>query len=359
MRDRAEELMRQLATQAESGRIAIALSEELYRNPPSGERMAALVRNLVPRVPMKSRFGLAVTALELTLRGYGAHEAVDIAVDGAEFGATFWPTLCQLGQRLNGDDALWWHELFCRAVRQDAHYDTLLAAHEQLLLKERRTEVLDYLLVPDRGPGQANIYSFTQVIVALNGCLPLERRLVDWIHEGRFEWRQPGDEHAQYLTLCLAHGLRTRPHAFGPLVTEALARWRYLLTNADPAEVDRGLDVIRQAVEAGVTFDGQLMTAVVDRLDPDQVPLVDGMRSAVVAAGALEAEINEPRQRDGFTKPAIRQFSEAGRDAPVPVDPSLISSLSPFQRDSAGLDQHRHVWVPETSRTTADLPLRS
>lgn len=204
-------------------------------------------------------------------------------------------TLGVLARKLQGDDVLWWHDLFCCSevflgsrAGDDYWYRDFLVAHAPFLLHERRAAVLEYLLVPDRGPGSNNVFAFDKVIALLDGCPPLERRWAEWIRAGRFEWRQPGHEHPSILGLNLASGLARKRAVYDPLLAEVLARWRYLLISGDQAERHRGLDAISQLVQDGVAFDSRLLNDVVDHLDPDLVPEAAAMREAVLAAWRVE-----------------------------------------------------------------------
>jgi hypothetical protein len=323
---RSMELLDRLAQQAVGKGVENTLFHELLENPPDAGSFAALVADLVPQASEQGRFGIAELALNLVGRGSEYRQAAEIAIVGANFSDEYVVTLGVLARNLQGNDVLWWHDLFCRSVaflgyraRDDYWYRDLLVAHGPLLLRERRAAVLDYLLVPDRGPGSNNVFAFDEVIALLDGCPPLERRWTEWIRDGRFERRQPGDESPSILGLNLASGHVRKRAVYDPLLAEALARWRYLLTSRDEAERHRGLDAIRQLVQNGIAFDGRLLYDVVDHLDPDLVPEATAMREAVLAAWRVERvekrKPNYPRAAGAAAlEPAVVQFAELVRE---------------------------------------------
>jgi hypothetical protein len=321
-----DELLDRLARQAVGAGVESSLFHELVENPPDAGRFTALVADVVPRASNQGRFGIAELALNLVDRGSEYRQAAEIAIEGADFTDFQVVTLSVLARGLQGDDVLWWHDLFCRPEvfpgdRKDLSYRELIVAHGPHLLRERQAAVLEYLLVPDRGPGSNNVFAFDRVIALLDGCPPLERRWAEWIRAGRFEGiegRQAGDEHPRTLGHTLARGLARRPAVYDPLLAEALARWHYLLTSGDEAERRRGLNAIRQLVEDGVTFDRRLVYDVVDHLDPDLVPetTTAAMREAVLAAWRVEQV--EKRNPDDYPRvgaaervePAVAEFAD-------------------------------------------------
>jgi hypothetical protein len=315
-----EEPLDRLAQQAVAEGVENSLFHELVDNPPDAGRFTALVADLVSRASDQGRFGIAELALNLVYRGPEYRQAAEIAIVGANFNDMNVVTLGALARKFQGDDVLWWHDLFCRPGaflgnrrRNDLWYRELLVANGPFLLQERRAAVLEYLLVPDRGPGSNNVFAFDQVIALLDGCPPLERRWAEWIRAGRFERRRAGDEYPSILGLNLASGLARRPAVYDPLLAEALARWRDLVTSDDDAERHHGLEAIRQVVQDGIAFDGRLLNDVVDHLDPDLVPEAAALREAVLAAWRVERvekrKPDYPKAGAALTEPAVVRFA--------------------------------------------------
>ena len=238
-----QELLDRLAQHAVGEGVENSLIHELVENPPDAGRFTALVTDVVPLASVRGRFGIAELALKLVDGSPEYRQAAEIAIAGANFPGSYVVTLNGLVRK--PQDVLWWHDLFCRPgvflgdrAQDDYFYRELLLAHGPFLLRERRAEVLEYLLVPDRGPGNpastlGNVGAFYKVIALLDGCPPLERRFAGWIRAGRFEERQRGDEDPTTLGERLASGLARQPAVYDPLLAEALRRWRYLLTSGD------------------------------------------------------------------------------------------------------------------------------
>jgi hypothetical protein len=320
-----DELLDSLAQQVVGKGVENSLFHELVENPPDAGRFTALVADVVPDASDQGRFGIAELALSLVNRSPEYRRAAEIAIVGANFLNEYVVTLGVLARKFEGDDVLWWHDLFRRPgeflgsrALDDYWYCDLLVTHGPFVLRERRAAVLDYLLVPDRGPGSNSVFAFEKVIDLLDGCPPLERRWVEWIQAGRFERRQPGDESPSFLGLGLASGHVRKPALYNALLDEALARWRYLLTSRDEAERHHGLDAIRQLVQDGVAFDGRLLYDVVDHLDSDLIPEAAAMREAVLAAWRVEQvekrKPNYPRAGAALLEPAVERFAELVRE---------------------------------------------
>jgi hypothetical protein len=270
MTDNVVALLDRLAAEATEDAVSNAVYRQLLEASPNPDIAVPYFTDVVPASTRQGRFGLAELALKLVAKDPGYWPAVEVTIRGAQFTVPEWGALARYGRGLSGQQLLQWFDLVCVDIRIDQVFQQLLADHTDNLLVHRYQQVLDYLLVPDRGPARLNVDSFIEVLRRRGRCRPLEERWREWILAGRFDQPGPGNEDAGILAACLNDRLVDASAAVTPLIDEALRRWQALLNSDDPAERGTGISAMADVIERRVTFHDRLPAAVLHgtHLDP-------------------------------------------------------------------------------------------
>ncbi|MEP7265668.1 MAG: hypothetical protein ABI772_14275, partial [Bacteroidota bacterium] len=124
----------------------------------------------------------------------------------------------------------------------DVIYNTFIQKHFKEIEKKCNDDILNYLLIPDRGPRKYNVDTFAYIIEHGSNTLPFIEKWISWIKQGRFDGGEKDNEGSEILYLKFNHISPSKQELFQPIIKAAHDHVYYLLKlSLTETDINKGL----------------------------------------------------------------------------------------------------------------------
>ncbi len=217
-----------------SDNTLVHIIESSISNAELSDFLLALAKN----EEAESCLNTAITSLEfINLLNLG-YEALDYCLENECLSEFDKQVVAAKMKSLNSEKAIsWCHKKMVNKICNDFQYHTFFNRHHKIILNNSYEEMVTYLLNPDRGPTQDNVYTFYEIIERVDQPEVFVERWIEWIKLGQFDYskkeRNEVSESPILLYKIFNRAVEDDIGAVTPVITVAIEHVSNLIRDKD------------------------------------------------------------------------------------------------------------------------------